>query len=61
MSSRMLPDENHVYQICARPTVTGQRRIVVFQINCGTISQQRRPPYHAMHSEEFQSVRDRPV
>ena len=44
-----------------RPTVTGQRRIVGFQINCGTIPQQRRPPYHAMHCEQFQSVRDRPV
>ena len=51
MSTRAVP----------RPTVTGQRRIVVFQINCGTIPQQRPPPYHATHSEEFQSVRDRPV
>ena len=42
------------------PIVTGQRRTIVFQINCGTIPQQRRPSYHATHSEEFQSVRDRP-
>ena len=43
-----------------RPTATGQRRIVVFQIKCGTIPQQRRPSYHATHSEEFRCVRDRP-
>ena len=42
MSTRAVP----------RPTVTGQRRIVVFQINCGTIPQGRRPPHHATHSEE---------
>ena len=37
MSTRAVP----------RPTATGQRRIVVFQIKCGTIPQQRRPPCHA--------------